>query len=139
MRQWTAGTIAIPLPMQPAATSPSAAAFPFQGGQRLATLEGFDSSQASPCVRVGARSPANVPSWSLAHERPHEMRPSARTAAATRARAASSSSASPDAAASAAASRGLRKTWAGSGPGSLAGSRKRAEKPEMRDAVHHLA
>ena len=139
MRQWTAGTIAIPPPMQPAATSPSAAAFPSQGGQRLATLEGLDSSQASPCVRVGARSPANVPSWSLAHERPQETNPSARTEAATRASAASSSPAWPDAAASAAASRGPRKTWAGSGPGSAVGSRSRTERPETRDRVHHLA
>lgn len=110
MRQWTAGTIAIPPPMQPAATSPSAAAFPSQRGQRLATLDGLDSSQASPCVRVGARSPANVPSWSLAHERAQETNPSARTEAATRESAASSSPAWPDAAASAAASRGPWKT-----------------------------
>ena len=139
MRQWTAGTIAIPPPMQPAATSPSAAAFPSQGGQRLATLDGLDSSQASPCVRVGARSPANVPSWRLAHERAQETRPRMRTVVATRARAARSSPASPDAAASAAASKGLRKTWAGLGPGSPAGSRSRAEKPEMRDTIRHLA
>ena len=110
IRLWTAGTVARPSPTEPATITPFAASRPSHTGHLLATLEGLDSSQASPCVRVGARSPANVPSWSLAHERPHEMRPRTRMEAATSASAASSSPASPDAAASAAASRGPRKT-----------------------------
>ena len=110
IRLWTAGTVASPPPTEPATTIPLAASLPYHMGHLLATLEGLDSSQASPCVRVGARSPANVPSWSLAHERPQETNPSARTEAATRASAASSSLAWPDAAVSAAASRGPRKT-----------------------------
>lgn len=139
MRQWMAGTIAIPPPTQPAATSPLAASFPSHGGQRLATLDGLDSSQASPCVRVGARSPANVPSWSLSHERAHETRPRTMMVTATAATAASSPPTFPVANVSASVSNGLRRTVSGSAPGSPTCKCNRVERSEASDAIHQLA
>ena len=140
MRQWTAGTIAIPPPMQPAATSPSAAAFPSQGGQRLATLDGLDSSQASPCVRVGARSPANVPSWSLAQAHAQEANPRARMPAVTATTAAMSVPSLQSAAASAIVVSGGLSMAEGSGLGTaVSEGRNKADKSAVIEQIHHVA